>query len=244
MSGRKKAKFVVKKNAKKPNVAKESAQPRKRMSAASRKKEFVDNAVAYFAEFGFDGGTRDLARRLNVSQPLLYRYFPSKEALVGEVYKRVYLDRFRPEWDALLVDRSMPLRQRLQHFYEVYTNAIFEPHWLRIFLFSGLKGGKINKWYLKIVEDRILKPIIQEFRAEYGLRVSERISREEVELAWILHGSVFYYGVRKFVYEVPVLENKAQMIANSLAFYLEGMSRFAGVRDQAEARPVLKSAAE
>lgn len=241
-SAREKAKLAVKKNARSPSVVKENAKPRKRLSAASRKKEFVDNAVVYFAEFGFDGGTRDLARRLNVSQPLLYRYFPSKEALVGEVYKRVYLDRFRPEWDALLADRTMPLRQRLQHFYEVYTNAIFEPNWLRIFLFSGLKGGKINKWYLKVVEDRILKPIIREFRAEHGLRVSERISREEVEMAWILHGSIFYYGVRKFVYEVPALENKAQMIANSLAFYLEGMSRFAGVRN--EARPVLKSAAE
>jgi hypothetical protein len=39
-------------------------------------------------------GTRDLARRLGVTQPLLYRYFPSKDDLIKEVYRTVYLEPF------------------------------------------------------------------------------------------------------------------------------------------------------
>src|SRR3982751_4723891 len=51
---------------------------RKRLSPDDRRKEFVTRATEFFSEQGFGGGTRDLARRLGVTQPLLYRYFPSK----------------------------------------------------------------------------------------------------------------------------------------------------------------------
>ena len=54
----------------------------KRLSPDDRRKEFVAKATEFFAEEGFGGGTRDLARRLGVTQPLLYRYFPSKDDLL------------------------------------------------------------------------------------------------------------------------------------------------------------------
>jgi AcrR family transcriptional regulator len=43
----------------------------RRLSADDRRKEFVAKATEFFAEEGFGGGTRDLARRLGVTQPLL-----------------------------------------------------------------------------------------------------------------------------------------------------------------------------
>ncbi len=39
----------------------------------------------FFADEGFNGDTRELARRLGVAQPLLYRDFPSKDDLIKEV---------------------------------------------------------------------------------------------------------------------------------------------------------------
>ena len=54
----------------------------KRLSPDDRRKEFVAKATEFFSEEGFGGGTRDLARRLGVTQPLLYRYFPSKDDLI------------------------------------------------------------------------------------------------------------------------------------------------------------------
>src|SRR5215213_8212708 len=78
-----------------------------------------------------------LARRLGVTQPLLYRYFPSKDDLIKEVYRTVYLDPLETGWEQLLVDRSRPLRDRLLEFYRTYTDAIFTRKWLRIYLYSG-----------------------------------------------------------------------------------------------------------
>ena len=58
------------------------APPRRRMSPEDRKEAIVSAAVELFAENGFDGSTRDLARGAGITQPLLYRYFPSKESLI------------------------------------------------------------------------------------------------------------------------------------------------------------------
>lgn len=197
----------------------------KRLSPQDRRADFIRKAASFFAEEGFGGGTRDLARKLGVTQPLLYRYFPSKEDLIKEVYRSIYLDRWRPEWDVMLQDRSLPIRERLQNFYESYTDTIFAREWLRIYLFAGLKGIEINRLYVGFVEDRILSRIIAEYRHEAGLPAQSEPAQADLELAWVLHGGIFYYGVRKVIFDAPVMEQKSRFISNALDVFLEGISR-------------------
>lgn len=199
----------------------------KRLPPEDRRKEFIRKATEFFAEEGFNGGTRELARRLGVTQPLLYRYFPSKDDLIKEVYNKVYLEPLDSGWEKRLADRSRPLRERLQQFYESYTDAVFTRTWLRIYLFSGLKGLDINRWYVSVVRDKILTRIVKEWRAEAGLPTQTRPTAYELEMAWVFHAGIFYYGVRKFIYESPVLEDKAKMIADAIDVYLAGVVRIA-----------------
>src|SRR6478672_10403468 len=197
----------------------------KRLSPDDRRKEFLAKATEFFSEEGFGGGTRDLARLLGVTQPLLYRYFPSKDDLIKEVYRTVYLEPLETGWEKLLADRSRPLRDRLLEFYTAYTDAIFTRKWLRIYLYAGLKGLDINRWYVGMVRDKILARIIRECRHQAGLAVQSRPTAAEVELAWVLHGGIFYYGVRKYIYESPVLEDKEQVIGDALDVFLAGFER-------------------
>lgn len=197
----------------------------RRLSPDDRRREFVATATEFFSEEGFGGGTRALARRLGVTQPLLYRYFPSKDDLIKEVYRTVYLDPLETGWEKLLTDRSRSLRSRLLEFYRTYTDAIFTRKWLRIYLYSGLKGLDINRWYVGMVEDKILTRIIREYRHDVGLAVQNKPSAAELELAWVLHGGIFYYGVRKYIYESPVLEDKEQVIGDALDVFLAGFER-------------------
>src|SRR5258707_11434503 len=199
----------------------------KRLSPHDRRKEFAAKAPEFCSEEGFGGGTRDLARRLGVTQPLLYRYFPSKDDLIKEVYRTVYLEPLDPGWEKLLTDRSRPLRDRLQEFYSAYTSVIFTRKWLRIYLYSGLKGLDINRWYVGMVRDKILTRIIRECRHEVGLAVQSKPSAPEIELAWVFHGGIFYYGVRKYIYESPVLEDKERIISDALDIFLAGFARVA-----------------
>jgi AcrR family transcriptional regulator len=200
----------------------------KRLSPDDRRKEFVAKATEFFSEEGFGGGTRDLARRLGVTQPLLYRYFPSKDDLIKEVYRTVYLEPLNTGWEELLADRSRPIRDRLQEFYNAYTTLIFTRKWLRIYLYSGLKGLDINRWYVAAVRDKILTRIIRECRHEAGLPVQSRPTASELEMAWVFHSGIFYYGVRKYIYESPVLEDKERMISDALDAFLAGFERVFG----------------
>ena len=193
--------------------------PRRRMASEERREEFLTKAIEFFAQEGFESSTRELARRLGVTQPLLYRYFPSKGDLISEVYDAVYVKRWRDEWGEILADRSRPIRERLLEFYEAYTDVVFHNDWMRIFLFSGLKGVDINRRYMELVRVRILEPILAEIRFEAGMD-DLTPTEEEVEFAWIMHGGVFYYGVRTMIYEASVLNNKGFVIETSVDGFL------------------------
>lgn len=197
---------------------------RKRLPYKERRQEFVQKAIEYFAEEGFDSSTRELARRLGVTQPLLYRYFPSKDDLIAEVYETVYVRRWRSEWDAMLADRTVPLRERLAGFYEMYTRVVFQRDWMRIFLFAGLKGGDLNRRYIQRVRLRILEPMIREWRAETG-RAVKAPTDKEIELAWAVHGGVYYCGVRTEIYGQELLAGLEFVIASSIDSLIDGLER-------------------
>ncbi|MYZ49582.1 TetR/AcrR family transcriptional regulator [Propylenella binzhouense] len=197
---------------------------RQRLSPDERRRQILEAAVTYFAEVGFDGGTRALARKLGVTQPLIYRYFPSKEDLIREVYNEVYLSRWRAEWEDLLSDRSLPLRERLVTFYSRYTEMIFDSKWLRIYLFSGLRGIGINQWWITFVEERILRRICEEVRHTHRLPSFAEVPVQgaEIDLYWTFHGGVFYYGLRRHVYRAEPHLDLRRFIELSVDSMLEG----------------------
>lgn len=209
-----------------------AAAPRRRLSHDERRAEFVSMAIEFFAQEGFESSTRGLARRLNVTQPLLYRYFPSKDDLIAEVYEAVYVQRWRDEWGRLLADRSRPVRDRMIEFYHAYTDAIFNDDWMRIFLFSGLKGAGIHGQYLGIVRERIIETMLTEMLHERGLAVAP-LTEEEIEFGWTMHGGIFYYGVRMLIYKSSVLDNKSFVIGSVVDSWL---SQIDSIHARARAR--------
>ncbi len=188
---------------------------RRRLTSDERRAEFIQKSIKLFAQEGFESSTRELARRLGVTQPLLYRYFPSKQDLIKAVHEEVYIGMWQPDWEALIADRARPLRDRLIEFYQRYTEAIFHPDWIRIFLYSGLKGEEINRHYVGLAVDRILRPIIAEIRAEAKLP-PKPASQAEIDAVLAIHGGIFYYGVIKLVYEQASPDRKDRVIAFSV----------------------------
>ena len=207
---------------KKPEIAPDETLKRKRLSSTARRQDFIDQAIEFFAEEGFESSTRGLAKKLGVTQPLLYRYFPSKDDLISEVYDAVYVNRWQPEWELLLRDRTHPLADRLNTFYDVYTDVIFNREWMRIYLFSGLKGVDINRRYMQLVRQRILEPILIEARVELGL--PDVPAKDcEVEFAWIMHGGIFYYGIRDLIYDSAISTDKKRVIKDAIAAFMAGL---------------------
>ncbi len=200
---------------------------RPRLPTETRQRIIVAEAVRFFAEAGFEGQTRVLAKRLGITHSLLYRHFAGKDDLIERVYREVYLGRWRPEWERLLSDRSRPLEARLKSFYRIYTDAIFNLEWVRIFIFAGLKGVDINTRYLALIERHVLRPVCRELRVEAGLPDPDElpVAPEELEMAWGLHGRIFSLAIRKWVYGVPMPRQFVATIDTSVHAFLHGAAR-------------------
>src|SRR6476661_2894991 len=79
-------------------VLDQTAEPRRRLSAEDRRTAILEAAREVFARRGFHGGlTSEIASVAGCSEPMLYKHFPSKQALFA----------------AVLVDATTQLKERI-----------------------------------------------------------------------------------------------------------------------------------
>src|SRR5215472_730568 len=82
-----------------------------RMSAAERRESVLEAAVAEFALHGLAGtSTEAVARRAGISQPYLFRLFPTKKALFLALVERCFL-RVQETFTAAAGDLTLLLLQ-------------------------------------------------------------------------------------------------------------------------------------
>lgn len=209
---------------KRTETGSKSAPKRRNMRAADRERAIVDEAIRFFAEHGFEGQTRELAKRMGITHSAIYRHFPSKEALIERVYQEVYLSRWSPDWGPMIRDRSQSLEARLTRFYLDYVERVFEYNWVRIFVFSGMKSFGITGRYLDIVRREIIEPAAAELRHDLQLPDAKArpLSERETELFWGLHGRIFYLAIRKFIYETPIPPDLDAIVRDAVQTFMDG----------------------
>lgn len=214
----------------KTSASSESEAPtakRKRLLPHEREEQIVQGAIAFFSEVGFEGQTRELARRLGITQGLIYRYFPEKQMLLDRVYSTIFERRWSINWDDDLRDRSVDLRTRLIRFYTEYARVIHTHDWVRIYLLSGLGGQDINERYGTLLVRKVFPVVINEVRHENGLLPNPpgTLSDDEVEQMIILHGMVFYEGIRRWVYRMKPPADPALKLSRQIDMFLFGASQ-------------------
>jgi AcrR family transcriptional regulator len=209
---------------------------RRRLPKKEREKLIVAEAIRFFAEVGFEGQTRALAQRLGVTQPLLYRYFPDKDALIDRVYREVFLGGWDVGWEKALTDRAIPLAERVVQFYLSYTRANFSFERVRLFMFAGLKDQSIANRYMVHVRDNLFLPLCREIRAEAGLSQDAPITPLELELVAGLHGAIGYVGLRRWVYQTQTPEDIDAVISHLVRTYMTGIPESFATFAKAEGR--------
>lgn len=179
-----------------------AGKPRVRMAPAARRELILAEAIDFFAEFGFDGATRDLADKIGIKQPLIYRYFPSKESLVREVFGAVCRQRFHEEWRRHLDDAELDIRERFTGFYKEFLAATFHPTATRIFLFAGLARLSESKEFSAFVESEIFSELGKQLRSHLNLPGLPDLPLTENERAvlWLHHGGICFHGIRTELY--------------------------------------------
>ena len=143
------------------------------MSAAERRETVLEAAFAEFALHGMAGtSTEDVARRAGISQPYLFRLFPTKKALFLALVERCFqrieetfiaaagdktgdwaLEAMGDEYERLLDDRTLLLLQ--MHAYaacedldiRATTRAGFKRLWSLVERLSGLPFDRIVAFF-------------------------------------------------------------------------------------------------
>lgn len=197
--------------------------PRKRVARGTGEQRIIDAAIDFFAEEGFRAPTRDLAKRMGVSQALIYRYFRSKQALIDKVFDTVMYRRKDTGQITRLLATDSSLEARLIEFYREHM-AERSRQGTRLFLRAGLDEQELAANYTFSLNDRILFPVIVALRKEASLPPPEKkpVMRAERELVMTLHGALSHMGFRKFVYDSPLPDDLSELVTFNVWCFLEG----------------------
>ena len=217
------------------------ATARKRMSVLDRERHIVDGAIQFFARHGFDAQMRDLAKSIGVTHALLYHYFPTKQALVDRVYLEVFEGRWKPEWEQWLDDDSLSTEDKFTLFYIDYAETVLTHDFVRILIFSGLTDQTITNRFFDLLRERLFPRLIRETRRYRAFKSRAQASVMERELLMGLHGSIFYSGLRRWVYSQAVHEGTTPaydrvVIRNQVRAYLQASRDLLGTAQPARVK--------
>ncbi len=199
---------------------------RKRMSPPERERQILEGAIQFFARHGFDAQLRDLAKSIGTTHTLLYHYFPDKQALIDRVYIEVFEGCWKAEWEKWLDDPTLSCEDKFTRFYIDYAATVLNHDFVRILIFSGLTDQTITTRFFELLRARLFPRLIRETRRFRGVKSRAKSTLAEHELLMGLHGSIFYMGVRRWVYNQAVQNTSThvfdpEIIRNQVRSYLQ-----------------------
>ncbi|GEM_PF-9331 len=195
------------------------SQRRSRLRRDDRERMILEEAIRFFCEHGLDGQTRALADRLNITQPLIYRYFPDKDALLSRVFEELMTRRWDAEWPRLIGDRKRSFDERLTQFVVSYGKALCQDGWMRLIVSAGMKDCDFDTRFLDRVRKDVVLPLCAEARAEFGLPsvVGHAYSPGELEAAWGVHGRMFFLALREWLHKAEAAESIEDLASGVVA---------------------------
>ncbi|MDO6966734.1 TetR/AcrR family transcriptional regulator [Rhizobium alvei] len=196
----------------------QTATSRRNLPAEERRRTMLLAALDLFSERGLAITVQQLADRVKVTQPLVHRYFPTKSDLIEAILELIQRGHWQPEWGERLAERDRPLAERLQEFYASYLPAIYRIQWYRGFLFAALDDSGFAQTYLEQFHSEILVTIAEELRANFGYPSLAEVGlfERETEMIYAMHSTAIFIGLRRYVYETPVIKDVAPVIRDQI----------------------------
>jgi AcrR family transcriptional regulator len=179
-----------------------SQMPRKRLSAAQRRKMIEDAATAIFAKRGYQGASIDeIARRSGVTPPVLYDHFTSKQDLYRSLLERHFAE-LRQVWRENFVGEDPPA-QRVARSFDAWFAYIETHPFAGRMLFRDTSGDpKVEAMHQEVAASSraaIMGLFADQPEAE---KVIGPAGEEGLEMAWIVMRGVLQ-GLAMWWYEHP-----------------------------------------
>jgi AcrR family transcriptional regulator len=204
------------------------ADQRGRLQAGDRRTQILAAALEVFAEQGFHGTrTREIARRAGVSEALVFRHFPTKEALIRAILELVGLRERIRKLEAGL--RTMTPRDALIALAEdVLTNLRDRPGLFRVVFFGILEtpelAGKFYQDFLSRLLALETRLFARAFAARRGAHAKPAI--DPAVVARSFHGSLLFYNIAGAVVRIEPLPRHPRALATAIVnIYLPEAAR-------------------
>ncbi|MFT5447238.1 MAG: AcrR family transcriptional regulator [Gammaproteobacteria bacterium] len=193
------------------------------MSGEQRRLEITRVTADLFAVHGFSVYTRRISEELGTSQAALYKHFKSKDAIIEEVFRVRYLQEKPSDFHLHLDTLPGSLLDRLTVAYVSFFSGITETS-LKLFHRASYDGLGLAKRDSLHLNERRVWPVLEHLRAEVGLATLSDLpaSRDERELALMLHSTIVLLGIRKFVYHIDFADNEPQGIRQYVSVWRAG----------------------
>jgi len=157
---------------------------KRRMSAGSRREQILHGAMDLFALRGFRGTTtREIAQHLGISEALMFKYFPSKEA------KRMYGSE-----DMLFPKEAIQAKDDRQVFRAIASYLIRrnteDPTFMRLVLYSALEGHGLSKIFFEnnaMENTRVLAGYIRQRIQEKAFKKVPALLAARAFIGMVLH---------------------------------------------------------
>ena len=177
-------------------------------------------AARLYADHGFEVPLARIARAVRMPEAPLRRRIGSRTRLRERVLARLFAGRWKPAWDALLVERKLPLADRLSRFYAEYRGKV-ERGEARLWTRAGLLGMH-GPAFSRTLEKRILVPVARELRHEAGVASKRPVSRREIELVQMLHGAIAFPHTRSHIFDMDVHGRLPELVEMMVRVWLPG----------------------
>ncbi len=173
----------------------------KRMAAGDRCEQILQGAMELFAEKGFRGATtREIAQHLGISEALMFKYFPSKEAL----YRAIIQKKTDGSEEMFFPKEAIQAKDDRQVFRSVASYLISknseDPTFMRLIQYGALEGHELSRIFFEthaMERTRLLSRYIRQ-------RIKERAFKKVSPLlaARAFMGMILHYVQSQEIYEM------------------------------------------
>jgi AcrR family transcriptional regulator len=191
---------------------------RGRLKAPDRRTQILAAALEVFSEQGFHGTrTRELAERAGVSEALVFRHFPTKQALIRAIMDLVGFEERVQYLEQRF--RRMPPREALATLAEhILTHLRDHPHLFRVVFFGILETPELAGSFYRKFLSRLLALETRLFERAFAERV-DRTGAALVDPAVVarsFHGSLLFYNIAGAIVRIEPLPRDPKRLAAAL----------------------------
>jgi AcrR family transcriptional regulator len=194
------------------------------MRGEDRRQQIVDIASELFSQRGFNGATtKEIADRAGISQAIIFRHFPSKEAIYSAILDHKLKQaaeriRGRLQDAAGRKDDRAYFRELAFDLLDLYSK---DPSLIRLLLFSALEGHDLSRMFYKTMSRQVrahVRAYIKQRIADGAFRQLDPVASSRVFLGMVAHHAQV---VALYPYDDVKVSNR-QMADYFVEIFLDG----------------------